>query len=206
MEVFEIVVALLLGGAILAAIARRIATPYPALVAIAGAALALLPNMPSLVLDPQLVLALFVAPVLLDAAFDTSQRDLRKNWRAVAGLAVGAVVLWLGVRDDGTVQREVQLARVETLRAALDAAGELGASEGSELLRRRYELRLRRAQNTEPDDDDTEHAEGARAVTAAERRRLIELRDDGTIGDTAFQQIEQELDMRELETMEIAHG
>ena len=49
--------------------------------------------MPSLVLDPALVLALFVAPVLLHAAFDASERDLRKDWRAVAGLALGAVVL-----------------------------------------------------------------------------------------------------------------
>ncbi len=52
MGVFEIVIALLLGGVILAAIARRMATPYPALVAIAGAALALFPRVPSLVLDP----------------------------------------------------------------------------------------------------------------------------------------------------------
>jgi CPA1 family monovalent cation:H+ antiporter len=92
-EVFEIVIALLLGGAVLAAIARRISMPYPALVAIAGAALALLPSMPSLILDPELALALFVAPVLLDAAFDASQRDLRRNWRVVVGLALGAVVL-----------------------------------------------------------------------------------------------------------------
>jgi len=93
MAVFEIVIALLLGGAILAAIARRVSLPYPALVAIAGAALALFPRMPTLVLDPELALALFVAPVLLDSAFDASQRDLRKNWRTVAGLAIGAVVL-----------------------------------------------------------------------------------------------------------------
>lgn len=93
MAVFEIVIALLLGGAILAAIARRLATPYPALVAIGGAALALVPHMPSFGLDPELVLVLFVAPVLLDAAFDASQRDLRTHWRAVAGLAVGAVIL-----------------------------------------------------------------------------------------------------------------
>ena len=93
MEVFEIVIALLLGGSILAAVARRMSTPYPALVAVAGAALALFPHMPSLVLDPQLALALFVAPVLLDAAFDASQRDLKKNWRAVTGLALGAVTL-----------------------------------------------------------------------------------------------------------------
>ena len=93
MAVFQIVIALLLGGAVLAAIARRMSTPYPALVAIAGAALALFPRVPSLVLDPELALALFVAPVLLDAAFDASQRDLRRNWRAVVSLALGAVVL-----------------------------------------------------------------------------------------------------------------
>src|SRR5687768_5145926 len=97
MEVFEIVIALLLGGVILAAIARRIATPYPALVAIAGAALAFVPGIPEVILDPELALALFVAPVLLDAAFDASQRDLRRNWRAVAGLALGAVVLTVAV-------------------------------------------------------------------------------------------------------------
>lgn len=93
MELFEVVIALLLGGAGLAALARRIGAPYPALVALAGAALALAPNAPVLVLDPELALALFVAPVLLDAAFDASPRDLRANWRPVAGLAIGAVVL-----------------------------------------------------------------------------------------------------------------
>src|SRR3954452_14680118 len=93
MAVFEITIALLLGGALFAAIARRIAMPYPALVAIAGAALALMPRVPEIVLDPELALALFVAPVLLDAAFDASQRDLRRNWRAVTSLALGAVLL-----------------------------------------------------------------------------------------------------------------
>jgi Na+/H+ antiporter len=91
--VFEIVIALLLGGAGLAALARRMATPYPALVALAGAALALVPGVPTLVLDPELALALFVAPVLLDAAFDSSPRDLRANWRPIASLALGAVAL-----------------------------------------------------------------------------------------------------------------
>ena len=93
MAFFELVVALLLGGAVLAGLSRRIGTPYPALVALAGAALALIPGTPSIVLDPELALTLFVAPVLLDAAFDASPRDLRANWRAVSGLAVGAVAL-----------------------------------------------------------------------------------------------------------------
>ena len=97
MQVFEVVVALLLAGAMLAALARRIGTPYPALVALAGAALALVPGTPTVTLDPELALALFVAPVLLDAAFDSSPRDLRANWRAVASLALGAVALTIVV-------------------------------------------------------------------------------------------------------------
>src|SRR6476619_180021 len=93
MRVFEFVIALLLIGAALTAVARRIGAPYPALVALAGAALALVPGTPVLVLDPELALALFVAPVLLDAAFDASPRDLRANWRAVTlTIVVVAVV------------------------------------------------------------------------------------------------------------------
>ncbi len=59
MRVFEIVIAVLLGGAGLTAIARRLGMPYPALVALAGAALALVPGTPTIVLDPDLALALF---------------------------------------------------------------------------------------------------------------------------------------------------
>jgi Na+/H+ antiporter len=88
---FELVIALLLAGAVLSAWARRVSIPYPALLAVAGAALALLPHAPTVSLDPGLALALFVAPVLLDAAFDSSPRDLKQEWRAVVGLAVAAV-------------------------------------------------------------------------------------------------------------------
>src|SRR3954451_15338055 len=97
MRVFEVIIVLLLGGAALAAAARRFGAPYPALVALAGAVLALVPGAPTLVLDPELALALFVAPVLVDAAFDASPRDLRANWRAVTSLALGAVALTIAV-------------------------------------------------------------------------------------------------------------
>ncbi|QSQ25528.1 cation:proton antiporter [Pyxidicoccus parkwayensis] len=97
MEVFEITIALLLAGAALTALSKRLGTPYPAMVALAGAGLALVPGTPTLVLDPELALTLFVAPVLLDAAFDASLRDLRANWRPVAGLAIGAVALTIVV-------------------------------------------------------------------------------------------------------------
>jgi len=38
-----------------------------------------------------------------------------------------------------------------------------------------------------------------RAATGAQRLRLLALRNDGTIGDAAFQRIEEELDRAELD-------
>lgn len=91
MFVFEVVIALLLVGALLTLWADRLGVPYPALLALAGAALALIPGVPEVALDPELALALFVAPTLLDAAYDSSPRDLRDNLVPVFSLAVGAV-------------------------------------------------------------------------------------------------------------------
>lgn len=88
---FESILAIMLGAVLLSAGARRIGVPYPVVLAVAGTALALVPNVPEFALDPELVLALFVAPILLDAAFDTSPRDLRRNWLSVGSLVVVAV-------------------------------------------------------------------------------------------------------------------
>jgi CPA1 family monovalent cation:H+ antiporter len=78
---------------VLAAAARRVGAPYPVFLAVGGAVLAFVPGAPTVVVPPELALALFVAPVLLDAAYDASLRDLRENWLPVASLAVVAVLL-----------------------------------------------------------------------------------------------------------------
>lgn len=93
MLVFETILALLLCAALLSILARAIGTPYPVLLALGGVVLAFVPGLPSLDLPPDLILALFVAPVLLDAAHDTSYRDLKRNWRSVLSLVVVAVGL-----------------------------------------------------------------------------------------------------------------
>src|SRR5882757_2586775 len=93
MAIFELVIALLLLGAVLTLWANRIGVPYPALLALAGAGLALIPGAPQVTLDPQLALALFVAPVLLDAAYDASPRDLKQNLKPLISLALVMVVL-----------------------------------------------------------------------------------------------------------------
>lgn len=91
MHAFETVIALLLAGALLAHVASRLRAPYPALLAIAGTAGAFIPGLPTVVLEPELALALFVAPALLDAGYDASPRDLRDNWLPITGLVVFAV-------------------------------------------------------------------------------------------------------------------
>jgi CPA1 family monovalent cation:H+ antiporter len=91
MNLFELTIALLFVGAVLSMWADRLSIPYPALLALAGAALTFIPGTPEVLLDPQLALALFVAPVLLDAAFDASPRDLKRQFRAVSNLAILAV-------------------------------------------------------------------------------------------------------------------
>src|SRR6266852_8674484 len=107
MALFEWTLALLLVAVLLAGLARRLEVPYPAFLALAGAGLAFLPFTQDVKIEPDLALALFVAPALLDAAFDTSPRDLKRNAIPIASLAVIAVVLttaavaFLGLRFAG---------------------------------------------------------------------------------------------------------
>ena len=91
MGIFELVITLLLVGAVLSMWANRLGIPYPAMLALAGVALTFIPGTPQVMLDPRLALALFVSPVLLDAAFDASPRDLKRNVWAVSSLAIVAV-------------------------------------------------------------------------------------------------------------------
>jgi CPA1 family monovalent cation:H+ antiporter len=91
MKELEQLLGLFVAAVLLAAGARRVGAPYPVFLALGGAVLAFLPVHASFTLPPELALALFVAPVLLDAAYDASLRDLRDNWVPVTGLVVFAV-------------------------------------------------------------------------------------------------------------------
>lgn len=96
MLIFDWILGILLGAVLLSALARRIGVPYPALLALGGAVLAFIPGAPRIILEPELALALFVAPVLLDAAYDASPRDLKDNWLSVTSLVLVAVGLTTG--------------------------------------------------------------------------------------------------------------
>jgi CPA1 family monovalent cation:H+ antiporter len=91
MSELEQLLGLFVAAVILAGAARHVGAPYPVFLALGGALLAFLPGAPSFTVAPELALALFVAPVLLDAAYDASLRDLKDNWGPVIGLVVFAV-------------------------------------------------------------------------------------------------------------------
>lgn len=93
MLIFELLLALLLGATLLSLLAKRLGIPYPSLLAVGGAGLALIPGLPTFQIPPDLILALFVAPILFDAAYDSSPRDLKRDWRPIVSLVLVAVVL-----------------------------------------------------------------------------------------------------------------
>ncbi|MER8724226.1 sodium:proton antiporter [Mesorhizobium sp. M0136] len=92
MALFELTLVLLLIAVALTALSRHLQIPYPSLLALAGAGIAFLPFAPTIEIDPELALALFIAPVLLDAAYDTSLRDLNRYKVSLILLALGAVI------------------------------------------------------------------------------------------------------------------
>lgn len=93
MTFFETLLMLLFVAILLLQVTRRFAVPYPTMLAAAGVVIALLPGAPHIVIQPELALALFIAPALFDSAFDLPPRELRRHWRPVIALAGIAVIL-----------------------------------------------------------------------------------------------------------------
>jgi CPA1 family monovalent cation:H+ antiporter len=92
MTFFESLLLLLLAAIVLLQVARRASLPYPSLLAIAGAVVAFVPGAPKIRMDPETTLALFIAPVLLDAAYDFPLATLRALWRPLLVMVAGVVV------------------------------------------------------------------------------------------------------------------
>ena len=91
-----IIFGLLLGTAALAVLARILRVPYPITLVVGGVAIGYLPGIPDVELDPDIVLLIFLPPLLYGAAFFTSLRDLRRNARPIALLSIGVVFVTMG--------------------------------------------------------------------------------------------------------------
>jgi monovalent cation/hydrogen antiporter len=92
MELFEVLLGLLAACVALALVARRLNVPLAVVLVIGGMALALIPGLPTIELDPQLALVLFLPPLLQASAYRTDWPAFQFNLRPILLLALGAVL------------------------------------------------------------------------------------------------------------------
>lgn len=83
----------LVGVAVFLLVSYRFRLPYPITLVVGGALLALVPGVPRVELDPDLVLVIALPPLLYSAAFFSSLQTLRENLQPITLLAVGGVVV-----------------------------------------------------------------------------------------------------------------
>jgi monovalent cation/hydrogen antiporter len=96
-EHLELVIfGLLVGIVAFASLASLLRVPYPISLVLGGLMIGFIPGVPSPELDPELVLLIFLPPLLYGAAFFTSLRDLRRAARPIALLSIGLVLVTMG--------------------------------------------------------------------------------------------------------------
>ena len=126
----------------------------------------------------------------------------------VQGLTLRTLVMLLRLDDGSSVDREVRAGRVEIFQAALNSVDDRRLVmndltedyEVAALVRRDFAELLRRVDGSVGRSEREHKAEVAlrNAARTAARERLIALRASGVIGETAFQELETELDLLEL--------
>lgn len=89
----EIIIMLLAVVLALTTLARRLWLPYPILLVLGGLILGMLPGMPAIQLNPDVVFLVFLPPILWAAAYFTSLREFRADLRPITLLAVGLVLV-----------------------------------------------------------------------------------------------------------------
>jgi CPA1 family monovalent cation:H+ antiporter len=80
--------------------AQRVSVPAPVLLVLAGMAWSLLPAVPQLALAPEVILSVFLPPLLYGDAWSTSWLDFRRWLRPILQLAIGLVattILFVGL-------------------------------------------------------------------------------------------------------------
>lgn len=87
----EILVGLLGAVTVLAGAARRVGVPSPIVLVVCGVLVGLVPGLPAVELDPDLIFFVFLPPLVYGAGFNSSARDLRAQARRIGVLAIGLV-------------------------------------------------------------------------------------------------------------------
>lgn len=137
----NLVLGLLAAVTALAALGRRVGVPGPIVFALGGIALALVPGLPRVALPPDLVLLVFLPPLIFAAAQDTTWAEVRELARPILLLAVGLVLATTAVvavvaRAAVPVMSWAEAFTLGAVVAPPDAVAAKGVAEAMRLPRR----------------------------------------------------------------------
>lgn len=89
----ELFVFLLFAVVVLAGLGLRSGVPYPVVLVLGGLVIGLVPGLPSPAVDPDIILFVFLPPLLYAAAISVSASELKANAKPIGLLAVGLVLV-----------------------------------------------------------------------------------------------------------------
>ena len=87
-----LIISLLFGIAFLTMVSNKLKISYPILLVISGLLISMIPGVPVITLDPDLVFLIFLPPLLYAAAWNTSWKEFWKAKRPISLLAFGLVI------------------------------------------------------------------------------------------------------------------
>jgi monovalent cation/hydrogen antiporter len=125
------------------------------------------------------------------------------------GLSLPVLIHWLGVKDDGIIEKEEREARIVANQTALERLNELAEpdavrEEALKRLRVEYEDHIVQLQSSEPQKAgaplrlfSSEYERLSHDALKVERRTIINLRNAGTISDEVLRRIQRDIDLAE---------
>lgn len=91
MQNFSVVIFILAILISLSAVTDKLRLPYPVLLVLAGILIGVIPRLPQLTMDPELIFLVFLPPLLYDAASHASWHDFKSNIRPISTLGISLV-------------------------------------------------------------------------------------------------------------------
>jgi CPA1 family monovalent cation:H+ antiporter len=127
----------------------------------------------------------------------------------VQGLSLPPLIRWLGVRDDGTMEKEERKARLKANQAALTKLNEIteahpAKADALERVRIEYQDHIRQVEGTDPKSAGTplrlfssEYEHLSHTALQIERRTILQLRNEEAINDEVLRRIQHDIDLAE---------
>jgi monovalent cation/hydrogen antiporter len=125
------------------------------------------------------------------------------------GLSLPLLIRWLGVKDDGTMEKEEREARLRANQAALAQLDKVGNSDSAKedalhRLRVEYEDHIGQIKGAQPEEAGTplrrfssEYERLSLLALKEERRTIIQLRNEDFINDEVLRRIQRDIDLAE---------